>query len=233
MELLKAVNIEKSYISKTGEVTSVLRGLDIIINQKDFISIQGVSGSGKSTLLHIIGGLDKPDKGYIYLMQNGSISDLYDNSDKTLAKLRNQYFGFIFQFHHLLPEFTSLENVAMPALIGGYDKKESYQKAEILLEKVGMQDKMQKKPSTLSGGEQQRVAIARALINNPKIVLADEPTGNLDAANSSQFLELTLSLISEYNTTFVIATHSVEIAQKATKQYILKNGKLENLLQIS
>lgn len=229
MELLKAVNINKSYISRTDETTQVLNGLELAVNQKDFISIQGVSGSGKSTLLHIIGGLDQPDSGTITI-NNGSRIDLYSQSDKLLSKLRNKFFGFIFQFHHLLPEFTSIENVAMPALIAGLEKKLAYRKAESFLEKVGMKEKMQKKPSTLSGGEQQRVAIARALINNPRIVLADEPTGNLDAANSSQFLELILNLIAELDTTFIIATHSIEIAEKANRKYLLLNGNLEEIL---
>lgn len=229
MELLKATNINKSYISRADETTQVLNGLDLSVNQKDFISIQGVSGSGKSTLLHIIGGLDRPDSGTITI-HNGSQIDLYSQSDKFLSKLRNIFFGFIFQFHHLLPEFTSIENVAMPALIAGIEKKIAYQKAENFLEKVGMKEKLQKKPSTLSGGEQQRVAIARALINNPRIVLADEPTGNLDAANSSHFLELILNLIAELDTTFIIATHSIEIAEKATRKYLLLNGYLEEIL---
>lgn len=226
MQLLKASNIHKAYLSKTKEKTQVLKGLDLVINQQDFISIQGVSGSGKSTLLHIIGGLDKPDIGDV-VIHNGSPINLYEQSDRTLAQIRNTFFGFVFQFHHLLPEFTSIENVAMPALIGGFDKKDAFRKAEDLLIKVGMKDKIQKKPATLSGGEQQRVAIARALINNPKIVLADEPTGNLDAINTSQFLELTISLITEFKTTFVIATHSIEIAEKANRQFLLRNGKLE------
>ena len=180
-------------------------------------------------MLHIIGGLDKPDNGEVVIYNDGLEIDLYKQSDKSLAKIRNQYFGFIFQFHHLLPEFTSIENVAMPALIAGLDKKEAYQKAEELLIKVDMKEKIQKKPATLSGGEQQRVAIARALINNPKIILADEPTGNLDAGNSAQFLELMLSLINEMNTTFVIATHSIEIAEKANKKFLLRKGQLEVL----
>lgn len=229
MVLLKADNIHKSYTSRTDEVTQVLQDLNLIINQKDFISIQGVSGSGKSTLLHIIGGLDKPDKGSISLYNDVEI-DLYTQSDKTLAKLRNKYFGFIFQFHHLLPEFSSIENVAMPALIAGIDKKTAFSKAEELLLKVDMKEKLKQKPATLSGGEQQRVAIARALINNPKIVLADEPTGNLDAANSAQFIELITSLIIQFETTFIIATHSIDIAEKANKKYILRNRKLEEML---
>lgn len=228
MELLKATKISKSYKSRTDEITQVLLNLDLVVNQRDFISIQGVSGSGKSTLLHIIGGLDQPDNGTVTIFNNDNI-DLYKQSDKILSKIRNTFFGFVFQFHHLLPEFTSIENVAMPALIGGLEKKQAYQKSELLLEKVGMKEKMHKKPTTLSGGEQQRVAIARALINNPKIVLADEPTGNLDAANSNQFLELTMSLIAEFDTTFIIATHSVEIAENATRKYLLKNGNLETL----
>jgi len=232
MELLKATNIHKAYLNKTKEKTEVLKDLDILINQQDLISIQGVSGSGKSTLLHIIGGLDKPDKGNVVIF-NGSQINLYDQSDKTLAKIRNTFFGFVFQFHHLLPEFTSIENVAMPALIGGADKKDAFRRAEELLIKVGMKDKMQKKPSTLSGGEQQRVAIARALINRPKIVLADEPTGNLDSINTSQFLDLMMTLIAEFRITFVIATHSIEIAEKANRQFLLRNGKLEPYSKIS
>ena len=232
MELLKATNIHKSYLNKTEEKTQVLKGLDLLINQQDFISIQGVSGSGKSTLLHIIGGLDKPDEGSV-IIYDGSQINLYEQNDKSLAKIRNSFFGFVFQFHHLLPEFTSIENVAMPALIGGKDKKQSFQQAEELLVKVGMKEKLKKKPASLSGGEQQRVAIARALINNPKIVLADEPTGNLDSINTSQFLDLMWSLIADYHTTFVIATHSIEIAEKANRQFMLRNGKLEPYSKVS
>lgn len=227
MVILKATNIHKSFVGPNGQSTVVLENLELNVNQGDFISIQGVSGSGKSTLLHILGGLDSPNQGKVLLNPNsGEFIDIYSQNDKTLAKIRNQYYGFIFQFHHLLPEFTVLENVMLPSLIAGNSKSSTQEKAKILLNKVNLSDKLNQKPTVLSGGEQQRVAIARALINNPLIVYADEPTGNLDSANTNQFLELIVSLIKEFKTTFVIATHSLEIAELASRRFELKNHKL-------
>jgi ABC-type lipoprotein export system ATPase subunit len=227
MIILKAEKINKTYKNKSNEFTQVLKGLDLEVEKGDFISIRGASGSGKSTLLHIIGGLDKPDSGNISISQKDGMLDLYSVDDKKLSNFRNKYFGFVFQFHHLLPEFTALENAAMPALIAQISKKEAYEKATYLLKKVGLENKLASKPANLSGGEQQRVAIVRALINNPEIILADEPTGNLDYDNSMQFLNLVESLISEYGTTFVIATHSNEIAERASRRFDIKEGKLK------
>jgi ABC-type lipoprotein export system ATPase subunit len=226
MIILKAEKINKTYKNKSNEFTQVLKGLDLEVEKGDFISIRGASGSGKSTLLHIIGGLDKPDSGNISISQKDGMLDLYSVDDKKLSNFRNKYFGFVFQFHHLLPEFTALENAAMPALIAQISKKEAYEKATYLLKKVGLENKLASKPANLSGGEQQRVAIVRALINNPEIILADEPTGNLDYDNSMQFLNLVESLISEYGTTFVIATHSNEIAERASRRFDIREGKL-------
>lgn len=230
MVILKATNIHKSFVGPNGQSTVVLENLELNVNQGDFISIQGVSGSGKSTLLHILGGLDSPNQGKVLLNpNNGEFIDIYSQNDKTLAKIRNQYYGFVFQFHHLLPEFTVLENVMLPSLIAGNSKSVTQEKAKILLNKVNLSDKLNQKPTVLSGGEQQRVAIARALINNPLIVYADEPTGNLDSANTNQFLELIVSLIKEFKTTFVIATHSIEIAELASRRFELKNHRLIEL----
>lgn len=224
--ILTAKDIYKKYQNKSKEFTQVLKGLDIEIKKGDFVSIRGASGSGKSTLLHIIGGLDKPDEGIVSIAQNGGMINLYEVDDRKLSKFRNKYFGFVFQFHHLLPEFSALENAAMPALINKISKKDAFDKAKELLVKVGLENKLNSKPTNLSGGEQQRVAIVRALINNPEIILADEPTGNLDYENSMHFLELVDSLIDEYKTTFIIATHSNEIAERAGKRFEIKDGIL-------
>jgi len=226
MIILKAENINKTYKNKSNEFTQVLKGLQLEVSKGDFISIRGASGSGKSTLLHIIGGLDKPDNGVVSISENGGMLDLYSVDDKKLSQFRNKYFGFVFQFHHLLPEFTALENAAMPALIAQISKREALENATNLLVKVGLESKLASKPANLSGGEQQRVAIVRALINNPEIILADEPTGNLDYDNSMQFLNLVENLITEFGTTFVIATHSNEIAERAGRRFDIKEGKL-------
>ncbi|OGU60631.1 MAG: hypothetical protein A2X64_07815 [Ignavibacteria bacterium GWF2_33_9] len=226
MTILRAENIYKQYKNKSHEMTQVLKGLNFEVNKGDFISIKGASGSGKSTLLHILGGLDKPDEGNVQFLFNSHFTQLYSLSDKVLSNVRNQTFGFVFQFHHLLPEFSALENTMMPALIAAQDRKFVENHAKEMLIKVGLEEKFNSKPSNLSGGEQQRVAIVRALINNPEIIFADEPTGNLDSENSIIFLDIIDKLISEYKTTFVIATHSDEIASRAAKRYILQNGIL-------
>jgi lipoprotein-releasing system ATP-binding protein len=226
--ILKADNIYKSYTTKNSERTEVLRGLSIEIQRGEFISIQGASGSGKSTLLHCLGGLDKPDAGNIVINFNGEMLNLYNLKDEYISKVRNTFFGFVFQFHHLLPEFTARENVAMPALIAGKSKKESFERTDYLLKRTGIANKSDNKPQNMSGGEQQRVAIARALINSPEIIIADEPTGNLDSDNSAQVLDLIDELIHEFKTTFIIATHSQDIAQRAGKKVFIKNGVLLN-----
>ena len=235
--IIQARNISKSYIAsnKSAKIkravdklprTVVLKGLDLSLEKGGFIAILGASGSGKSTLLHILGGLDNPDEGNVMIANNGQAIDLYAQSENVLAHLRNSYFGFIFQFHHLLPEFTALENVMMPVLIKNSKAKEAKQIAEKLLNEVGLSDKLESMPANLSGGEQQRVAIARALANNPQILLADEPTGNLDADNANKFMELLNKLHSDYAPTLIIATHSEDIAKQAQQRYRLVDGKL-------
>lgn len=231
--IIQANRISKSYsVSNKGNKsntilrTEVLKGLDLTLDRGGFIAILGASGSGKSTLLHILGGLDKPDDGNVMIENNGQVIDLYSQNENELAHLRNTFFGFVFQFHHLLPEFTALENVMMPVLIKNSKSKEAKEIAEKLLGEVGLKDKLDSLPANLSGGEQQRVAIARALANNPNILLADEPTGNLDAENANKFMELLNKLHSDYSLTLIIATHSDEIASRAQIRYKLYDGKL-------
>jgi len=217
--MLKAINITKSYGS-----LQVVKGVDIALEKGEIVAIVGSSGAGKSTLLHILGTLDTPDKGEVSL--NGT--RLHTLSNKALSKFRNQHIGFIFQFHHLLPEFTALENVCIPAWIGGASKKAATEKAIELLERLGLKDKIQSKPSTLSGGEQQRVAVARALINNPDIVFADEPTGNLDSENARQLHDLLIELRNDFKQAFLIVTHNDELAASCDRTLHMKDGLLIN-----
>jgi lipoprotein-releasing system ATP-binding protein len=215
--MLKASGIYKNY----GPLP-VLKGVDIEINKGEIVSISGSSGAGKSTLLHILGTLDIADKGEIQI-DNTFISKL---SGKKLASFRNQYIGFVFQFHHLLPEFTALENVCVPGWIAGKKTKEVQERATILLDMLGLQSRSEHKPGELSGGEQQRVAIARALINNPSIVMADEPTGNLDSANAKELHNLFIDLRNRFNQTFLIVTHNEELAQMSDRILHMKDGKM-------
>lgn len=213
--MIKANNIHKRY----GSV-DVLKGINVSIDKGEVVSIVGASGAGKSTLLQIIGTLEKSDSGTIEIY-NTTLNTL---NDKALSEFRNQQIGFVFQFHHLLPEFTALENVCLPAFIGGKPKNEVEKKAKDLLLFLNMDHRGSHKPSELSGGEQQRVAIARALINNPSVVLADEPTGNLDSENSSEIHKLILSLREEFKQTFLIVTHNKELAQMADRSLRMKDG---------
>lgn len=217
MNMLVAKNISKSY----GDL-QVLNSLDLEINQNEIAAIVGKSGSGKSTLLHILGTLDAPDTGDIQI-GNTNITKLTANE---LAHFRNQELGFIFQFHHLLAEFNALENVCIPAFINGDDSEQTKARAIELLTYLGLQDRLDHKPNQLSGGEQQRVAIARSLINNPKIVLADEPTGNLDDHTSEDLFQLILKLRRDYNQTFVLVTHSKDIAERCDRTFVLSNKNL-------
>lgn len=224
--ILKAENIVKSY-TKLQKVTPVLKNVSLSINEGEFISIVGPSGAGKSTLLHIIGGIDKPDSGksVIYL-DNKEIEYSKVSSDK-LAKIRNKYLGFVFQFHHLLPEFSAVENIMLPAMIWGLSYSKSKEKAKTLLKIVSLDIRETHRPSELSGGEQQRVAIARALINEPKIVFADEPTGNLDRDNSINILNLIQDLQKTLNITFIIATHSDDVAAGSHRIVKMRDGIIE------
>lgn len=213
--MLKARDIHKSY----GDL-EIVRGIDLDVAQGEIVSIVGASGAGKSTLLHIIGTLDQADRG---TLQIGDKMIMKLRPD-ALSRFRNQHIGFIFQFHHLLPEFTALENVCMPALIAGKSLRECGKRAEELLSMLGVSHRKDHKPNEISGGEQQRVAIARALINNPSLVLADEPSGNLDSQNASELNKLLLNLRNETGQTFIIVTHSDELAAIADRKLVMKDG---------
>ena len=219
--LLKGINIRRVF--KTGkENLEVLKGIDITIKKGMIHTIVGPSGAGKSTLLHILGGLDRPTEGKV-LLDNSS---LYDFPDKELARIRNKKIGFIFQFHYLLPEFTALENVRMPSIIDGTNARKGYEIAKDLLVKVGLSDRFNHKPSELSGGEKQRVAVARAIVNNPSIIFADEPTGNLDSKNSDMLLSMLLELNRKEGITLVVVTHNVDIAGKFGNIITLDDGRI-------
>lgn len=211
----------KSFESKGGKL-EILKDLDIELNQGDSVAVVGASGIGKSTLLHILGTLDHPDSGQI-LFQG---QDIFSLGHEELAKFRNQTIGFVFQFHHLLPEFTALENAMMPGLIQGLDKKHAEHYAERFLSRVGLKHRLSHRVTELSGGEQQRVAIARALVLKPMLLLADEPTGNLDKKNSAQVHELLNELNKEFNMTSVVVTHNMELAAYMSRKVTLKDGKL-------
>jgi lipoprotein-releasing system ATP-binding protein len=224
--ILQAENISKTFEIAGNKKSNVLKELFVKINKGELVALMGPSGAGKSTLLHILGSLDQPDAGEIVLKVNGSIYNYSKVSSEEFTRLRNQHIGFVFQFHHLLPEFTALENVMMPALIAGLSFKDATLKAQELIDVVGLSGQQNQKPSELSGGEQQRTAIARALINDPAIVFADEPTGNLDKNNADAVLELLLNLKKKYSKTFVIATHSPEVAASAERILRMNDGKI-------
>jgi lipoprotein-releasing system ATP-binding protein len=215
--MITGKNIYKRY----GTV-EVLKGVEVEINKGEVVSIVGPSGSGKSTLLHILGTLDKADMGTVS-MNDIAISSL---NGKKLAAFRNKHIGFVFQFHHLLPEFTAVENVCIPGWLAGRKKTEVKAEAERLLDMLGLSQRMENKPNQLSGGEQQRVAVARALINNPDIVMADEPTGNLDSANAKELHQLFFDLRNKFNQTFLIVTHNEELAQLSDRVLHMKDGKI-------
>ncbi|MEO0161965.1 MAG: ABC transporter ATP-binding protein [candidate division WOR-3 bacterium] len=219
-EILIAEGIEKTYYLK-NETINVLRGIDLKVEKGSFVVIFGPSGSGKSTLLNILGSLDRPTRGRV-LFNN---IDLFTNDDETLSRIRNRYIGFVFQFHHLLPEFTVLENILLPAYLSNGNIKDARERALKMLERLGMYDKKTRRPDELSGGERQRVAIARALINEPILLLADEPTGNLDYENTSKLLDMFLHLKSE-NMTIILVTHALEITRLGDVVYNLKEGRL-------
>ncbi len=220
--LLTGENIWKEYPTGKNQTLQVLKGVDIEIRHGEFVVIVGPSGSGKSTLLHILGGLDRPTDGNVKLGEQ----NVFALAEEQLSAFRNRSLGFIFQFHHLLPEFTALENVTMPALIAGKTVKEATPRAKILLEQVGLADRASHKPNELSGGEQQRVAVARSLMNNPKLVLADEPSGNLDEENGLNLHRLLVHLSEEFGMTFVVATHNFDLTRRAHRVLRLSEGKL-------
>ncbi len=213
--MLKARGIHKAYDS-----LQILKGIDLEVSEGEIVSIVGSSGAGKTTLLQILGTLDRPDAGSIEL--NGI--NPFELSSKKLAAFRNQQIGFIFQFHQLLPEFTALENVCIPAMIGGKNLQDSKKEAQRLLDKLGLAQRYEHKPNELSGGEQQRVAVARALMNNPSVIFADEPSGNLDSQNSTELHQLFFDLRDEFNQTFVIVTHNEQLAEMADRKIVMRDG---------
>ena len=219
--------IEIKDINKSYGALQVLRDVCVDIRQGEVVSIVGPSGAGKTTLLQIMGTLDKPDSGSIVF--NGT--DVLKLKGRELAHFRNRNIGFVFQFHQLLPEFTALENVAMPALLGGTRQSEAYKRAGELLEYMGLSERVDHKPAQLSGGESQRVAVARALINNPGVILADEPSGSLDSQNKRELHDLFFRLRREMNQTFVIVTHDELLAQQADRVLHMRDGAIENFTQ--
>lgn len=213
--MIKAKNIKKAY----GEL-QVLKGVDVHIQQSEVVAIVGASGAGKSTLLHILGTLDSPDSGEMWIKDQ----NVFQLKNKELARFRNKEIGFVFQFHHLLPEFTAVENICIPAFIAKRNEKEARTEAMRLLEMMGLKDRATHKPNELSGGEQQRVAVARALINQPAVIFADEPSGNLDSKTSEDLHQLFFTLRDEMKQTFVIVTHNNELAELADRKLVMQDG---------
>ena len=222
--LIKGINIRRVFV--TGkERLEVLKGIDVTFKKGMIHTIVGPSGAGKSTLLHILGGIDRPTEGKVILDN----SSLYDFPDRELSRIRNKKIGFIFQFHHLLPEFSALENVMMPSVIDAMNAKKARKVAENLLVKVGLSDRFDHKPNELSGGEKQRVAVARALVNNPSVIFADEPTGNLDSKNSDLLLSMLLELNRSEGITLIVVTHNKDIANKIGNVIKMKDGKIQGV----
>jgi len=221
--IIKTTGLTKEYQVSKVETLKVLKGIDTEIFEGEVITIVGPSGAGKSTLLHIMGTLDKPTKGEVIF--DGE--DVFRLSSNELAKFRNTRIGFVFQFHHLLPEFSAIENVCLAAMISGKSMKSVEPKAKDILTEVGLGERLHHKPSELSGGEAQRVAIARALINSPKVILADEPTGNLDTKNSDEVMHLIFDLRKKYNQTFVIVTHNEKFAEMTDRTLKMVDGVIQ------
>jgi lipoprotein-releasing system ATP-binding protein len=217
--MLRATSLEKSY----GDLP-VLKGIDLEINQGEIVAIVGASGAGKSTLLHILGTLDAPDRGKVFIQDK----DVFGQSSSNLAAFRNKSIGFVFQFHNLLPEFTALENVMIPGLIAKGDDSAVKLRATGILEMLGLKDRVDHKPSELSGGEQQRVAVARAMINSPALILADEPSGNLDSKNAVDLHNLFFQLRKDIGQTFIIVTHNEQLATMSDRKIELKDGRVKN-----
>ncbi|GAA4404586.1 ABC transporter ATP-binding protein [Nibrella viscosa] len=216
--LLKAANLRRAY----GNLP-VLRGINLEIYSGEIVSIVGASGAGKSTLLHIMGTLDRPDGGQVQLAGQ----DVFRLNDRQLARFRNERIGFVFQFHNLLPEFTALENVCLPGFIAGRNEREVRERASELLNTLGLQERLDHLPSQMSGGEQQRTAVARALINQPAIVFADEPSGNLDSRNAEELHKLFFDLRQDFGQTFVIVTHNEHLAELADRMLTIRDGQIE------
>jgi lipoprotein-releasing system ATP-binding protein len=220
--MLKAINLYKSFQTEKKVKLEILKSISLEIEPEKISVIIGASGAGKSTLLHLLGALDRPDKGEV-IYNETNITTL---SDEKLAKFRNRNIGFVFQFHHLLPEFTAVENVAIPLMIAGVSLTKASVKAKEILELVGLSERLNHKPAELSGGEQQRVAVARAIANDPSIIFADEPTGNLDSTNSESIHRLIVELRDKFKKTFVIVTHNSGLVELADKVYEIKDGRI-------
>lgn len=222
-QLLECIDLSKTY--QEGKlITNVLHDVSFSMNEGELLAIVGSSGSGKSTLLHLLGGLDQPTKGKVIFQKN----DLTGMSANKKAELRNKSLGFIYQFHHLLPDFSALENTAMPLLISGVSAQQAQEQAKDMLNAVGLSHRISHRPSELSGGERQRVAIARALVNKPALVMADEPTGNLDQRNAESVFELLQELNQQYGTAFLVVTHDLKLAQRMNRQLEMRDGKLSS-----
>lgn len=215
--MVEGVKINKSF----GDLR-VLKDIDVTIGEGEIVSILGASGAGKTTLLQILGSLDRPDNGEILIKGN----PIHKMSESALARFRNKNIGFVFQFHQLLPEFTALENCMLPALIGGVNKVDAIKKAKELLGFLSLSDRLEHKPSELSGGEKQRVAVARALINNPLVIFADEPSGNLDSKNQEELMSLFISLRDRFHQTFVIVTHDQHLASRSDRTIMMRDGSI-------
>jgi len=222
--ILRAAGLCKSYKEGKGKL-SIFENIDFSLCEGESVAILGSSGSGKTTLLNLLGGLDKPNGGNVWIND----FDVHSLKESKKGKIRNEYLGFVYQFHHLLPEFTALENVCMPLLIGNTPKNKAIQKANDLLTKVGLAERAEHKPSELSGGERQRVAIARALVNDPKCVLMDEPTGNLDEATAHKVQMLIMELKSQLKTSFVVVTHDLALAKKMDRMLLLEDKTLNSM----
>ncbi len=220
--LLRAANLGKEYPLPNG-VLQVFRGLNFELEAGDAVAIMGASGVGKTTLLNLLGALDRPSEGTVFLDEE----DLFARDEKELARIRNRKIGFVFQFYHLLPEFTTLENVGLPLMISGVDKREALARSSKILKEVFLEDKAQLRPSQLSGGEQQRIAVARALVNEPKLLLADEPTGNLDWKTGEHILELLLDLHVKRGLSSIIVTHNDKVARFCRRRYVMERGELK------
>jgi lipoprotein-releasing system ATP-binding protein len=224
MTVIEARDLAKSYVGGDGGLIHVLDGLDLQVRRGELVAVVGASGAGKSTLLHLLGALDRPTRGYIVI--DGE--PLHGLSEEALARLRNRKVGFVFQFHHLLREFSALENVMMPLRIAGWDVRRARSRAEELLARVGLGGRMSHRPSELSGGEQQRTAVARALAIDPVVVLADEPSGNLDHANAERLHDLFVQLVRDLEVAMLVVTHNRSLAARADRTLLLEDGRLRD-----
>jgi lipoprotein-releasing system ATP-binding protein len=221
-KILEAANIKKSFMNTKGKTLEVLKGIDLSVEEKNIEVIVGASGAGKSTLLYLLSGLDKPDEGSVKIKG----TEIYKLNDEKISKFRNYHIGFVFQFHHLLPEFTAAENIAIPQMVKGIPFKKAEKHAIELLDTVGLADRKDHKPAELSGGEQQRVAVARALANDPDIIFADEPSGNLDSKNSELLHKLIVDLKIKFGLTFLVVTHNPDLMKLGDVVHEIKDGKI-------